>query len=273
MQTDTQARSYASLIRPREHGSWSLALEPVVLSLIAVPSCSGLWLAGAVFCGFLTRRPLQRIAADRGARRTQALIAATVLGSAALLFLFGAVRLATRIDPALAIPLAFAGAFCVWLEARGQSRTQLAEVSGAALFGFLPALFVSFAGGSRALAFVLAALMMVRSVSSVVLVRHTVRALKGGKPRPLAGLFTAFTGFILAAACFNLGHIPLAALLVTATLLTKALVMAWLLRRTLLERASILQGSGTGFSPRSIGLAEAFYGIAYISAVGLLMQR
>lgn len=273
MQAATHNRSYASLIRPREHGSWSLALEPVVLSLIAIPSWSGFWLAGAVFCGFLTRRPLQRIAPDKGKLRTQAIVAASVLGSAALLFLFAAVRTSARLDPALLVPVALASTFCAWLEVQGQSRSQLAEVSGAALFGFLPALFVSFAGGSRSLALVLAALMIVRSVSSVILVRHTVRALKGGTPRMLPGVLAASSGFALSAACFNLGYIPFAALLVTATLLTKAFVVGWLLRRTLLDRALKIRGARAGFSPRSIGLAEAFYGIAYICAVGLLMQR
>jgi hypothetical protein len=43
---------------PREHGSWSLAAEPLVLGLIAAPSPAGLALALAAMAAFLARRPV-----------------------------------------------------------------------------------------------------------------------------------------------------------------------------------------------------------------------
>src|SRR3974377_1668220 len=47
------------LILPREHGSWSLALEPVAFGMLAAPSTPGLALAAAAISGLFLRRPLK----------------------------------------------------------------------------------------------------------------------------------------------------------------------------------------------------------------------
>ena len=47
---------------PREHGSWSLALEPLALGLLVVPSAAGAALAAAALAGFFARRPLKAAA-------------------------------------------------------------------------------------------------------------------------------------------------------------------------------------------------------------------
>ncbi len=51
--------SFRSLVLPREHGSWSLALEPVALGLLVAPTRAGGWLALAAAAAFLARRPLK----------------------------------------------------------------------------------------------------------------------------------------------------------------------------------------------------------------------
>lgn len=51
--------SFRSLVLPREHGSWSLALEPLALGLLVAPTRAGAWLALAGAAAFLSRRPLK----------------------------------------------------------------------------------------------------------------------------------------------------------------------------------------------------------------------
>ena len=47
------------LLLPKEHGSWSLAFEPVALGLLVAPSWAGGALALAAAAGFFLRRPLK----------------------------------------------------------------------------------------------------------------------------------------------------------------------------------------------------------------------
>jgi hypothetical protein len=47
------------LVLPKEHGSWSLAIEPVVFGLIAAPSVAGGWFGLAVLAAFFARRPVR----------------------------------------------------------------------------------------------------------------------------------------------------------------------------------------------------------------------
>ena len=49
------------LILPREHGSWSLALEPLALGMLAAPSKPGVTLVAAALSGFFLRRPLRLV--------------------------------------------------------------------------------------------------------------------------------------------------------------------------------------------------------------------
>jgi hypothetical protein len=44
---------WRDVILPKEHGSWSLALEPIALGLLVAPSWAGGSLAVAVLAGFL----------------------------------------------------------------------------------------------------------------------------------------------------------------------------------------------------------------------------
>ncbi|MBA3850149.1 MAG: hypothetical protein C0502_09165, partial [Opitutus sp.] len=59
MSTPAPETSFRSLVLPREHGSWSLAFEPVALGLLVAFSSAGAWLALAAAAGFFVRRPLK----------------------------------------------------------------------------------------------------------------------------------------------------------------------------------------------------------------------
>lgn len=65
----TSLAHWRELVWPREHGSWSFALEPMALGLIAVPSVAGGWLALAVGAAFFARRPLRIAWGDEQAER------------------------------------------------------------------------------------------------------------------------------------------------------------------------------------------------------------
>ena len=82
-------RSWRELIWPKEHGSWSLAFEPVALGLLCAPSVGGLFLGLAVTAGFFARRPLriavheERIERRRAAGAAVATCAVLALGALA----------------------------------------------------------------------------------------------------------------------------------------------------------------------------------------------
>src|SRR5690242_15227457 len=80
---------------PKEHGSWSLALEPVALGLLVAPSWAGGALAGAVLAGFFARRPLKAAFSPiHSARRLAAREALVMWTALAVAGLFEAVVLA-----------------------------------------------------------------------------------------------------------------------------------------------------------------------------------
>ena len=58
-------RAAAQLTLPKEHGSWSLALEPVAFGLLVAPSAAGAALALAAVSGFFLRRPLKLVMAAK----------------------------------------------------------------------------------------------------------------------------------------------------------------------------------------------------------------
>ena len=70
-------RAAAQLTLPKEHGSWSLALEPVAFGLLVAPSAAGAALALAAVSGFFLRRPLKfALAAKSDSRQPLALVCA-----------------------------------------------------------------------------------------------------------------------------------------------------------------------------------------------------
>ena len=79
--TKSPRPSLRALLLPREHGSWSLALEPLALGLIAAPSWPGAALALAALALFFARRPWQAArAGDVRLRPALGALAAPALG-------------------------------------------------------------------------------------------------------------------------------------------------------------------------------------------------
>ena len=180
--SDRFGAAFASL-RPREHGGWSMALEPVVLGLLVAPSWSGAALAGAILAVFLARRPLQIVtAATRpagNAANPLARGALLCLAGAALLLVVVAARLA---GPQSLWPLGLAlppAALFLWLDAQGEARATAAEIAGTVAFALLPAAFVSLQFGRPAIALALSVVLISHSLPAVLAIRAFLRRRKG----------------------------------------------------------------------------------------------
>ena len=234
-------------IWPKEHGSWSLALEPVALGLLAAPSAAGAGIAVAAVAGMLLRRPIKLVADDRGkARRPAALGAVVALGLAAAagLAVGGWIGGPARLWPLLlAVP---PGLLFLWLDARGEARAAAAELAGAAAFALVPAAIATATGWPAARSLALAVAMGGRSLPTVVTIRTFLRRHKGQAVTPVPALAASVAAVLAVGLVAWEGLGPWMAVAVMALLLGRAV---WLLGRPL-----------AGVSATRIGIAESVIG-------------
>ncbi len=220
-------REAVKLTLPKEHGSWSLALEPVAFGLLVAPSAAGAALALAAVSGFFLRRPMKLLLSRKSdpcqplAARSLAILLLTGLTGLLLAVRFGA---AGGWWPLL--PAALAGMVFAWCDNRNEAREGAAEIAGVVSFSLLPAAFGALAGWSVAASLALAAIMLVRSVPTVLTVRTTIRIRKG-RPYIIApALLTAGAGVFLIAWLAALRLAPWLALVFSLILAART---AWLL--------------------------------------------
>lgn len=173
-------RPAATVFLPKEHGSWSLALEPLALGLLVAPSWAGGALAAAVLAGFFARRPWKASfdPVNSGkrivARKTLIMWSALALAG---LFQAGVLGGWPALWPLLlAVPL---GGLFVWQDGRNNSRALVAELAGCAAFALVPAAVVTLAGGRPEVALALTAVAAARSIPAILTVRSFLRAAKG----------------------------------------------------------------------------------------------
>lgn len=255
--------SFRSLVLPREHGSWSLALEPVALGLLVAPSRGGVWLALAVIAGFFTRRPLKlalTLPPTEGTRRAAAwrwTLLFALIAVAALIAAtspFGANKQQWDVDALWPLLLAapFGAAF-LWFDLRGEMREAEAELVGSAAFAIVPAAFATLAGWSAAPALALAALMLARSIPTVLTVRTYLRFAKG-KPAtalPALACAAAFLLGIVALAAFQ--YVPALACAFVTLLVTRS--------------AILLSPLAPAWSAKRVGMLEAILGLTYLAGL------
>lgn len=249
--------SFRSLVLPREHGSWSLALEPIALGLLVAPSPAGLFLAVAVFAGFFTRRPLKLAwtLAPGDARRAAAVRWTLGFALPALAALAAAAYVggwAALWPLLLAAPL---GAAFLWFDLRGEMREAEAELAGSGAFALVPATFATLAGWGPAPALALAALMLARSVPTVLTVRAYLRLAKHKPAQPAAALVSTALSFAAVAALAAGRLSPLATCVLAGLLALRAI---WL-----------LSPFSPAWSARRVGLTEAFVGLGYLAGLAL----
>lgn len=179
-----QRQRLKSVILPAEHGSWAFWLEPTLLGLLLAPTAIAAWLALSATAVFLSRQPLKLwLLARQNGRFTPK----TALAQRATL-LFGSIVLlsfivALLLKPPLVflLPLLIAAPFGLFALAYDvhQTRSWQAELSAPiALTAVLPTILLA---NSWPLipALILWAVLILRSLSSIVYVRAYLRRIKG----------------------------------------------------------------------------------------------
>ena len=220
---------WRDLVMPREHGSWSLALEPLLFGLIAAPSLAGGGLALAVVAAFFARRPL-RIALGDASPDRRALARGPLVGLivVATVFFLGAVARGGWAWLVWLLPAATAGAVFLRFDLRAAGREEIAEIAGAGAFALVPAALAALAGWSAPDAGALALVMLGRTVPSVLGVRACLRAAKTGERR--AGPAVAGAAFALAGGLglVRAGHAPATAVACLAVLAARTMfLLVW----------------------------------------------
>jgi hypothetical protein len=251
--------SFRDLVLPKEHGSWSLAFEPVVLALLAAPSGAGGFFAAAVAVAFFLRRPFKIALRDQRAERRMAARTVVIAGAASTAIAFWLTTSIAGIAwAAWLVPSAIAGAVFLALDLRDDGREGAAEVAGAAAFAFLPASFAVLAGDSAFAALALAIVMLGRAVPTVLCVRAVLRGQKSGVHRPGAALGTATVAVVAAIVLATLGLAPWGVACVLGLLALRAFALLVFPRPAL--RA------------RTLGMIEAANGIAFVITVAALWR-
>jgi hypothetical protein len=246
----------ASCFLPKEHGSWSLVLEPLALGLLVVPSPAGLALATAAFAGFLIRRPLRAVfnpvssLPPAAARQTVVLL--STLAIAALLEVVALGDVTSLWPLLLAAPL---GGLFIYFDAQGDSRAAAAELAGSSAFALLPAALATLAGWSIPHALALAALSLARNAPTVLAVRGYLRKRKGQPVRPAVPMVAAALALGAVALLCRLHLVPPLAAGGALLLLLRSICFC------------------TPWSPvwpaRRIGIGEAVLGVIYITLIAI----
>lgn len=245
--------------RPREHGSWSLALEPLALGLAIAPSRAGLALAMATLGVFFARRPLRLCWEGDGpeaAPAARALLVCSLIATAAMgvaVILNGVAWLAWLLPPAAL------GAVFLYHDLRRHGRAATAEIAGAAAFAFLPAVLARLAGFPPAAALALATVCLARHVPTVLYVRARVRAQKTAAVSPAPAVLAAGLAFFGIYTLARTGWVPAAAAVLAGVLLVRTV---WL-----------LDSAGSRLSARTIGMIEAGLGVLFVCVIVLTWAR
>ncbi len=243
-------------IAPREHGSWSLAFEPLVFGLIAAPSVAGAGLAVAVVAAFLARRPLRSICRAAEAKERAPVVGPLVaLGALAIVAFGGAVWVGGTAWLGWLLPTAAAGAVFLYFDLQAAGREGVAEVAGAGAFAWVPAAMAAAAGWESAAAGALAVVMLGRAVPTVLAVRAYLRAAKTGDDQSGAAIATSVGALVVGVALVRRGLAPTAA--------------AGLLALLALRTGGLLVWPRPVWRARTLGMIETVLGIAFVLGAGL----
>lgn len=183
---------------PREHGSWALVLEPLVLAWIVAPSLRGAALGIACLAAFLARRPCLLWLEGRGAGFGQI---GLILGVVVLLAGGWAVAGGSMaVAPALVVVASGAG-ILGWFELRRESRALAAELAAAVTCAAWATAIVHVAAdrSSLVLAYAVGGFALARSLTSILPIRTLLRRRKGRTISGLPAMFAAGGAVVVAA--------------------------------------------------------------------------
>lgn len=250
---------WTDLIAPREHGSWSLALEPLVLALLVAPSLGGIVLTAAALLAMLARRPLKICIREvRLERRQNArFILASISAASAGLLLTVALTNPSGWWPWLALAAVCALLFGT-LDVKNEARSQLAEIAGTATFCLVSAAIVELGCGSSRRATCVAIVAAARCIPTVLFVRTYLRSGKApigtvpiswGPSLVAAGVGVSLVGFRLVPSI-------------------TAFFLVWFG-----FRAVLLAKIKPRVPARTIGISEMIAGASFVLATGLCWPR
>lgn len=250
---DYPAGRRSSVFLPKEHGSWSLALEPVALGLLAAPTPAGGALAVSAVAAFFLRRPLKSARGNR-----PSIVAAVVLGLAAAGGLTAALALGgwrplLPLTPAL--PLA--GLFLYW-DRQNETRATQAELAASSIFALLPTAMALQAGWPFLAAAALTVIMLARSLPTVLIVRTYLRLRKNQAPS-LVPAVSVMSGTVLVLVIMALRHL--------APWTAAGLTAASMLRLGLL-----LPALRPDWPARRLGIGELVFGIIYVVTIAISLH-
>jgi hypothetical protein len=246
--------SLRAVLLPREHGSWSLALEPLALGLVAAPSWPGACFAIGALALFLARRPWQ--VSRRGDQRAR--LAFAILGLvAAAAFVEGARHAVGGTIHALVFALV-AGAVFAWFDQRKAGREVTAELVGAACFAIFPATIALAAGREGGIATMLSAFALARSTTTILAVRTFLRRRKGESVAP----WPAWMAAGIATATFSTLAVVTGNWVPAVWSVVFVLRTGWLLRR-----------NPPRLQARHLGMAEAALGLVAMLTTGVSFAR
>ncbi|MCP5530195.1 MAG: YwiC-like family protein [Opitutaceae bacterium] len=236
-----------SVFLPKEHGSWSLALEPISLGLFVAFSPAGGALAVSAIAAFFLRRPLKRLATRRDPASARAV---TLLGFCALGGLAAAVILAGWAPLRWLIPtLPLGGLFLYW-DSQNESRATQAELAACGVFAFLPAAMAAQAGLPDQTALALCVLMLARSLPTVLIIRTYLRRRKGHA--------------VSTAPAVSVTALTLAALLTLAATAAVPWIAVLLITLAALRVLLLVPALAPDWPARRIGIGEACFGLLFL---------
>ncbi len=247
----------ATIFLPKEHGSWSLAFEPLALGMLLAPSAAGVALLAMAMAGFFARRPLKTAFAEQHSERRRDAREALVM--LLTLMLAGGFEVLVLGDAVALWPILLAlpcGMLFACFDGQGEGRAAAAEVAGSAAFAMLPAVFATLAGWPAGPALALAALALVRSVPAVLTIRTFLRQRKGEAAASLVPLSSAMLGLALLLQLAAVGQLPWLATVGAIVLLARTfwLVGPW----------------RPAWSARQAGMTETVLGLLYCGFLTLV---
>jgi len=246
---------------PREHGGWSLTLEPALLGMLVAWSGAAMALSATALLMFTARTPLKYALVDRTrGRHIGRTVVAERLAAIEISIIVVLVLVAALVSdgpfwwPYLAAsPLLATG---LWYDIRSRSRRLIPELAGTVGIASTAAAIVIAGGGSTSLALSMWLVAATRSVASVVFVRQQINRSRNHPTTAWHSDATQLLTTVVLVAGFAVGEVPLAGVL---ALSLAAVFQIIAIRRPVPSVAMI------GAQQLAIGL-----GIVFTTALGVL---
>lgn len=254
----TKASGWRTVAIPREHGGWSLSIEPVILGLFVSFSLRNVVLACATVLAFMARTPLKVVLVDiwrkRWLERTQ--LAAKIFIAELFLLLFMALYALWDFRAEMLIPISLAFPLILIelnYSMRSKSRRILPEFAGTIGVSSSVALMVLNGGYSLSLALGLWVVVSARAIAAIAFARNQVMKLHSRPVTLWHSDLTQVAAFLMVLVAWKVLDIPTISFICIAGLCVLNTVSV----RTKPQSAKV------------IGLQQTIYGAAVIVLTGI----